>query len=126
MKRIITAALLLSFSFAFAFITNHIITDKMNGISEKLKILIGASSSVSSEELSKMTEEIINEWENSEWIVHAFINTDSVIETEQSLKMLDELANEGLTDEFATHCIDAYSRVNSLCSSEKINKENIF
>ena len=98
----------------------------MNNISEKLKSLNNDLRSISDYELSKRTDEIISEWESSEWLVHAFISTDSVVETERSLKMLAEIAKDGLTEEFEVQCIDAYTQINSICNSEKINKEIIF
>lgn len=126
MKRIVAAALLLVLSFTVAFTSNYLIINKMTSISEKLRNLNEASSAMTADELGIMTEEIINEWESSEWIVHAFISADTVTETERSLKILDELAKDGKTDEFEAQCIEAYSRIESVCSCEKINKENIF
>lgn len=126
MKRIIAAAALLILSFTLAFISNYLIINKMNGISEKLKNLNEALPTATADELGKKTEEIISEWESCEWLVHAFISADSVVETERSLKMLDELAKEGLTEEFGAYCIDAYTKVNSVYSSEKINIVNVF
>lgn len=126
MKRVIAACALLIFSFTVAFVSNYMITDKMNGISAKLRSLNEDLPSVTADELGKKTEEIVNEWESCEWLVHAFISTDSVVEAEASLKMLDELAKEGLTEEFEVYCIEAYSKVDSICNSERINKENIF
>lgn len=126
MKRVIAAAALLILSFTAAFISNCLIINKMNGISEKLRNLNDALPSVTADELSERTEEIVGEWESCEWLVHAFISTNSVIEAERSLEMLDELAKNGLTEEFEVYCIDAYSKVDSVCNSEKISKENIF
>lgn len=126
MKRVIAAAALLILSFTVAFVSNYMIINKMNGISAKLRTLNENLQSVTADELSKRTEEIISEWESCEWLIHAFISADSVVEAERSLKMLDELAKEGLTEEFEVYCIDAYSKVDSVCNSERINKENIF
>ena len=126
MKRVIAAAALLILSFTAAFISNCLIINKMNGISEKLRSLNEDLPLITADELSERTEEIVGEWESCEWLVHAFISTDSVVETERSLKMLDDLAKKGLTEEFEVYCIDAYSKVDSVCNSEKISKENIF
>lgn len=126
MKRIIAAALLLCISFTAAFTSNYLIINKMNDISEKLKNLNDDLRSISNHELSRRTDEIISEWESSEWLVHAFISTESAVETERSLKMLAEIAKNGLTEEFEVQCIDSYTQIISICNSEKINKENIF
>ena len=110
----------------WVFISNFMIINKMNGISEKLRSLNEALPSITADELNKRTDEIISEWKNSEWIIHAFINADSVSETEKNLRMLGELAKNGLTDEFAVYCTDTLTQVESIRNSEKISKENIF
>lgn len=126
MKRVITAALLLTLSFTAAFISNYFLIKNTDKIAESLKITAEMAEGATTEELCEMSEKLNKEWEKCNWIIHAMTDADSVFEAERSIETLLLLAEAGLKDEFRLHCIDAYGIIKSINDSEKINRQNIF
>ncbi len=122
MKRIIIACVLILVAFSSAFISNFLIHDTTDSILEKLIYMESAPK----EELSTVTEELIDEWEKKDWIIHTCINAESVFEAEKSIFNLKKLAESGDYEEFKTQCIDTYTLVYSIQKSESINFQNIF
>lgn len=122
MKRIIIACVLILISFFSAFMSSFLITDTTDSILEKLDYMVSAPK----EELPFRAQELIDEWEKKDWIIHTCINEETVLETERSLVNLKKLAENGCSEEFRNQCINTYSLVYSIRKSENLNLQNIF
>ena len=126
MKRVITAIILLSISVIFSFVSNYLISKKIDDISASMNELIELSKSKPSVDLKQQTEKISNEWKNSEWIFHAFVTSEYVAEAERSIEMLSYLSMQGLEDEFKSTCTQAYNDIHTIKETELVTFKNIF
>jgi hypothetical protein len=102
--------------------SSFLITDTTDSILEKLDYMASAPK----EELPFRAQELIDEWEKKDWIIHTCVNAETVLETERNLVILKKLAENGCSEEFRNQCINTYSLVYSIRKSENLNLQNIF